>query len=163
MNSGIAGGTDTTPPTAPTGLSAAAMSMSQINLSWTASTDNVMVAGYRVERCQGTGVRTSRRSRHPRGRASTTWALPRTTSYSYRVRAVRCGRESERLLKRGERHDAGGECADLLHIHPRSSEHTEDDCEPGGHRGVEMGPGRNRSGMMCRTNNPREPERLTSR
>ena len=27
----------------------------QINLSWTASTDNVGVTGYRVERCQGAG------------------------------------------------------------------------------------------------------------
>src|SRR5467141_311440 len=41
---------DTTPPTAPTNLTATAASATQINLSWTASTDNVGVTGYRVER-----------------------------------------------------------------------------------------------------------------
>jgi len=37
---------DTTPPSTPTNLTAAAVSSSQINLSWTASTDNVGVTGY---------------------------------------------------------------------------------------------------------------------
>ena len=46
---------DTTPPTAPTGLAATAVSASRINLDWTAATDNVAVTGYRVERCQGAG------------------------------------------------------------------------------------------------------------
>ena len=46
---------DTQPPTAPTELTATAVSGSQINLSWTASTDNVGVTGYLVERCQGAG------------------------------------------------------------------------------------------------------------
>jgi chitodextrinase len=41
---------DTTAPSAPTGLLASAVSSSQINLSWTASTDNVGVTGYRVYR-----------------------------------------------------------------------------------------------------------------
>lgn len=41
---------DTMPPSAPTGLNAAASSASQINLSWTASTDNVGVTGYDVYR-----------------------------------------------------------------------------------------------------------------
>src|SRR5436190_1270616 len=41
---------DTTPPTVPTGLTASAVSSSQINLSWTASSDNVGVSGYRVYR-----------------------------------------------------------------------------------------------------------------
>src|SRR2546425_5633721 len=44
---------DTTPPTAPANLTATAASASQINLAWTASTDNVGVTGYLVERCQG--------------------------------------------------------------------------------------------------------------
>ncbi len=42
--------TDTTPPTAPTNLSATVAGATQVNLSWTASTDNVAVAGYYVER-----------------------------------------------------------------------------------------------------------------
>ncbi|HYP26616.1 MAG TPA: DNRLRE domain-containing protein [Blastocatellia bacterium] len=43
------GGGDTSPPTVPAGLTAAAVSASQINLSWTASTDDTGVAGYRVD------------------------------------------------------------------------------------------------------------------
>ena len=39
---------DTTPPTAPTGLTAGSPTTSSIALSWTASTDNVGVTGYRV-------------------------------------------------------------------------------------------------------------------
>ena len=39
---------DTQPPTVPTGLSATAASSSQVNLTWTASTDNVGVSAYRL-------------------------------------------------------------------------------------------------------------------
>ncbi|KKS38199.1 MAG: Metallophosphoesterase, partial [Parcubacteria group bacterium GW2011_GWA2_42_14] len=39
---------DTIPPSTPTGLTATAISSSQINLAWTASTDNVAVTGYKV-------------------------------------------------------------------------------------------------------------------
>ena len=48
-------GPDTQPPSVPAGLSATPVSATQINLAWTASTDNVGVTGYRVERCQGAG------------------------------------------------------------------------------------------------------------
>jgi acid phosphatase type 7 len=41
---------DTTPPTAPANLTATAVSPTQVNLSWDASTDNVGVAGYKVYR-----------------------------------------------------------------------------------------------------------------
>lgn len=41
---------DTTPPSTPTGLSATAISSTQINLAWTASTDNVGATGYRLFR-----------------------------------------------------------------------------------------------------------------
>src|SRR5262249_14594591 len=44
---------DTQPPTAPTALSASAAGATQINLGWTASTDNVAVTGYLIERCDG--------------------------------------------------------------------------------------------------------------
>jgi len=37
-------------------LTATAASASQINLAWTASTDNVGVTGYMVERCTGAGL-----------------------------------------------------------------------------------------------------------
>ncbi|NIK67259.1 S-layer homology domain-containing protein [Paenibacillus sp. BK720] len=43
-------GGDAEAPTAPTGLTATPVSSSQINLSWTASTDNVGVEGYEVYR-----------------------------------------------------------------------------------------------------------------
>src|SRR5207245_2558384 len=46
-------GPDTTPPTAPSSLVATASSSTQIGLTWTASTDNVGVTGYRIERCTG--------------------------------------------------------------------------------------------------------------
>src|SRR4029077_19059007 len=41
---------DTTPPSTPTDVSATAVSGSQINVSWTARTDNVGVTGYQVFR-----------------------------------------------------------------------------------------------------------------
>jgi chitodextrinase len=41
---------DTTAPTAPSGLTATAVSSSQIDLSWTASTDDVGVTGYAIYR-----------------------------------------------------------------------------------------------------------------
>ncbi len=44
---------DRIPPSAPTNLSATAVSTNQINLTWTASTDNVGVAGYKVYRNGG--------------------------------------------------------------------------------------------------------------
>jgi beta-lactamase superfamily II metal-dependent hydrolase/chitodextrinase len=47
---GSKGASDTTPPSAPTNLTATTASSSQINLAWNASTDNVAVAGYRVFR-----------------------------------------------------------------------------------------------------------------
>src|SRR5688500_9239386 len=41
---------DTQPPTAPAGLQAVAVSGCQIDLSWSASSDNVGVTGYRIYR-----------------------------------------------------------------------------------------------------------------
>jgi Concanavalin A-like lectin/glucanases superfamily/Domain of unknown function (DUF1929)/Bacterial Ig domain/Glyoxal oxidase N-terminus/Fibronectin type III domain len=41
---------DTSPPTVPTGVTATAVSASQINVAWTASSDNVGVAGYTIFR-----------------------------------------------------------------------------------------------------------------
>ena len=42
-------------PSTPTNLTATAASTTQVNLSWSASTDSAGVTGYRVERCQGAG------------------------------------------------------------------------------------------------------------
>jgi len=71
---------DTTPPTVPTGLTATAASSSQINLSWTASTDNVGVTGYNVNR-GGTKIGTSTTASY------SDLGLTASTSYTYTVAA----------------------------------------------------------------------------
>jgi chitodextrinase len=81
-------GGDTQAPTAPTNLTATAISGSQINLSWTASTDNVGVANYRVERCQGTGCSNFTQIATPTTTTYSDTGLTASTSYSYRVRAA---------------------------------------------------------------------------
>jgi hypothetical protein len=87
--SGSSGG-DTTPPSAPTNLTATAASSSQINLSWTASTDNVGVTGYFVQRCSGSGCTTFAQVASVSG-TTTTYSdtgLAGSTSYTYRVQAT---------------------------------------------------------------------------
>ena len=79
---------DTTPPTAPTNLTATAASASQINLAWTASTDNVGVTGYRVERCQGAACSNFAQISTPAGTIFNDMGLAGSTFYSYRVRAI---------------------------------------------------------------------------
>jgi RHS repeat-associated protein len=79
---------DTTAPTAPSGLTATALSSSQINLAWTASTDNVGVTGYRMERCQGAACTTFVQIATPTATSFSDAGLSPSTSYSYRVRAA---------------------------------------------------------------------------
>ena len=79
---------DTTPPTAPTGLTATATSTTRIDLGWTASTDNVGVTGYRVERCQGAGCTNFAQVGTPTATAYSDTGLSPSTTYRYRVRAV---------------------------------------------------------------------------
>jgi chitodextrinase len=80
--------TDTQPPTAPTNLTATAGSSSQINLSWTASTDNVGVTGYKVEQCQGAGCTIFTQIATPTTTTFSATGLTASTAYSYRVRAT---------------------------------------------------------------------------
>ncbi len=71
---------DNEAPTAPTGLIATVISSTRIDLSWTASTDNVGVSGYIIYR-NGRQIGTT---------ASTTYqstGLKASTSYTYRVAA----------------------------------------------------------------------------
>jgi chitodextrinase len=82
------GGGDTQAPTAPTNLTATVVSASQINLSWTASTDNVGVTGYQVERCQGANCTTFAQIGTPATTSYSDTGLAASTSYSYRVRAT---------------------------------------------------------------------------
>lgn len=74
---------DTTPPSTPTNLQAQAASASQINLSWSAATDNVAVVGYRVYRNNGSNpiVTVSSTSFGDSG-------LTASTMYSYTVTAI---------------------------------------------------------------------------
>lgn len=50
VNLTVTAAPDTSAPSVPTNLTATAVSSSQIDLSWTASTDNVSVTGYRIYR-----------------------------------------------------------------------------------------------------------------
>ena len=73
---------DTTPPNAPTNLSASSISSSHINLSWTSATDNVGVTGYQIYR-DGTLLDTV-----GAGTSYTDNTVSGNVSYQYQVRAV---------------------------------------------------------------------------
>lgn len=74
------GGGDTTPPSAPAGLSAAGTTATSTQLTWTGSTDNVGVTGYVIYR-NGVQIGTSTTT------SFTDTGLAASTSYSYTVRA----------------------------------------------------------------------------
>lgn len=76
-------GADLQPPSTPTGLTATAVSSSQINLSWTAATDNVGVTGYRIFR---NGIATPIAT--VSGTSYQNTGLAGSTSYSYTVTAI---------------------------------------------------------------------------
>lgn len=82
---------DTTAPTTPTGLNAIAIN-NTINLSWIASSDNIGVTGYRVERCSGTNCGSTPSNfvqvYTPSVNTQVDSGLAATTPYSYRVRAT---------------------------------------------------------------------------
>lgn len=71
---------DATAPSVPSNLQGTAVSTSQINLTWTASSDNLGVAGYRVYR-NGSLVAS------PASTSYSDTGLSEATSYSYRVEA----------------------------------------------------------------------------
>lgn len=79
---------DTQVPTVPTNLTAMPVSSSQVNLTWTASTDNIGVSGYRVERCPGMNCTNFAQVGSPTGANYSDNGLAASTSYSYRVRAT---------------------------------------------------------------------------
>jgi hypothetical protein len=84
---------DATPPTMPAGLTATPVGGHQINLSWTASADNVAVAGYRVYR-QGSYLNSVTQTT-----ASDT-GLSVNTEYCYAVSAFDgAGNESDRSVE----------------------------------------------------------------
>src|SRR5450755_1181195 len=86
--SSAASATTQTPPTVPGSLTATAVSISQINLSWTASTSTVGLANYVVKRCQGAGCTNFAQVATPAGITYSDTGLTASTSYSYEVQAI---------------------------------------------------------------------------
>lgn len=80
---------DTTAPTTPGTPALTVISSSQINLSWTASTDAVGVTGYRVERCSGSATCTTySQIATPTTNSYSNTGLTASTIYRYRIRAT---------------------------------------------------------------------------
>ncbi|MBI3274344.1 MAG: fibronectin type III domain-containing protein [Candidatus Colwellbacteria bacterium] len=79
---------DTTAPSTPTGLVASVQSTSQINLSWTASVDNVAVIAYRIERCSGVSCTDFAPIAAPAGALYSNTGLNANTTYRYRIQAT---------------------------------------------------------------------------
>ncbi|NUR26957.1 MAG: cellulose-binding protein [Catenulispora sp.] len=75
------GGSDTTPPSTPSNLAVAGVSSSSASLSWSPSSDNVGVTGYRVYR-NGVQVGTTG------GTSFTDSGLSASTQYTYKVAAT---------------------------------------------------------------------------
>ena len=90
MTTPVSNGPDTTPPTQPGTLTATAASASEVDLSWGASTDNVGVTGYQVERCQGAGCTNFAQIATTTGTGTTykDTSVSASNTYSYRVRAT---------------------------------------------------------------------------
>jgi acid phosphatase type 7 len=72
---------DTTPPSAPASLTATASGSNQVNLSWSASTDDVGVASYEIDR-DGTPIGTSSAT------SFTDTGVQPSTTYTYTVAAL---------------------------------------------------------------------------
>ncbi|MFE6337377.1 cellulase family glycosylhydrolase [Streptomyces sp. NPDC057798] len=77
---GDSGGSDTTAPSAPTGLRATGTTASSVSLAWSAATDNVGVTSYAVYR-DGAQVATTS------GTSYTVGSLAASTAYTFTVRA----------------------------------------------------------------------------
>lgn len=80
--------TDSEAPTVPIGLSGTAVSISQVNLSWTAATDNVGVTGYKVYRCVGAGCSNFTQIGTPTNNSYNDTGLTVSTTYRYQVSAM---------------------------------------------------------------------------
>ncbi|MEP7310457.1 MAG: LamG-like jellyroll fold domain-containing protein, partial [Acidobacteriota bacterium] len=88
MTTPVATASDTQAPTAPTTLTVSAVSTTQLALTWAASTDNVGVTGYRIERCAGAGCTTFSQVGTATAASYSDAGLVASTSYTYRVRAT---------------------------------------------------------------------------
>ena len=97
----LAAGGDTTAPTVPTGLAATPISTSQIDLAWTASTDDTGVTRYSVRR---NGVIVA----SPTGTSFSDVGLTANTTYQLHGRCCRCRRQHVRRVERGSGINAAG-------------------------------------------------------
>ena len=91
---------DTTAPSVPTGLSATAVNSRRVDLSWSASSDDVDVTGYQVYRDRSSIATTPSTSYNDT-------IIQASTSYSYTVAAVDAAGERVRHVGGRERHDTG--------------------------------------------------------
>ena len=78
---------DTTPPTAPANLAASGATQTSVNLSWTASTDNVGVTGYDILRAPGATGGTFAVVGTSTTTSTTSGGLTANTTYRFQVRA----------------------------------------------------------------------------
>ena len=99
---------DTEAPSTPENLVATALGVSQIGLSWTASTDNVGVTGYLVER-QDPGSQSLWRWGQHRDELQR-HGIGRGEQLQLSGPGDGCGGEPERVFRGGERDDPGGWC-----------------------------------------------------
>ncbi|MEU8004631.1 endo-1,4-beta-xylanase [Catellatospora sp. NPDC049111] len=81
------GTTDTQAPSTPSNLAASGITSSGVNLSWTASTDNVGVAGYDILRAPGTSGGSFTQVGTSTTASFSNTGLSANTSYRYQVRA----------------------------------------------------------------------------
>ena len=88
MNTPVDGAADTEAPSAPGTPVTSGVSSSQMTVSWPASTDNVGVTGYTLERCAGVGCSSFAPIATQTGLSFTDTDLTPSMSYSYRVRAT---------------------------------------------------------------------------
>ena len=114
---------DTTPPTDPTNLTATPAGSTQINLSWTASTDNIAVTGYQIERCQGTGCTTFALLTTVTGTTYNNTGLTASTPYSYRVRATDGPNFSGYSNTASATTQASGTCTSLVLVNSSSPDY----------------------------------------
>ncbi len=99
---------DTAPPGSVTGLTATAVSTTQINLSWASATDDVGVTGYRVERCQGAGCSNFTQIAAPSGSSYVRYRSDREHELQLSRQGRRCGWQREHeLFGRGNGRYAG--------------------------------------------------------
>ena len=98
---------DTEPPTTPSNLTATAAGSSQINLSWTASTDNVGLHGYSIERCVTASCTFAVIVPYITSTVYNDSGLSPSTGYSYRVMASDSAGNLSGYSNIAERHHGG--------------------------------------------------------